>query len=348
MKRPDGLIAVLVRLGLGRLLDRLRGESRLTVLAYHRVAPWQDPGFNSFKPVVSATPAVFEQQMALVASSFSVVSLDALGRFISGEADLPPRALLITFDDGYLDNYRNAFPVLRRHGIPAAVFLLTGAIDRGTLPWWEACARAFGSTAIRRADLPLLGERDLSTPAARDGALGLLVARLKRLPEEEKRERLGQLAEALGVPPAAADPGLFMSWEQVREMTAAGITFQPHTVTHPILARVDRVAALREIEESGRRVAAETGAPLRAFAYPNGQPGDYDAVTVDLLRSLGYAMAFTLSPGPLRYRAVREHPFEIPRVYIGRRDSMDTFVLKVMGVPALVARRRFVAERGSP
>jgi peptidoglycan/xylan/chitin deacetylase (PgdA/CDA1 family) len=341
MRKSHLLAAMLHKIGAARALDAFWGPNRLTVLAYHRIAE-VGPDFDHYLPNVSAAPDLFARQMDWVAQRFHVIDLAALRAFVEEGKTLPPRPLLITFDDGYLDNYQNAYPVLRAHGFPAVIFLITGKMDHPARPWWDECAYYFLHTPRQQATLPLIGPSDLSTPEQRTTAREALMRRLKTVPESEQQAALHALPDALGVS-ILPEPPLFVSWDQVRELVANGIACQPHTETHPILTRIPPDEARRQIAGSRARIAAETGQDVSAFAYPNGTLADYSRDTIQVLRETGYTLAFTLSPGPLRAGQVQRHPFEIPRVYLSRRDTLETFIMKVMGLPVLADRRRFVA-----
>ncbi len=345
MKKSHLAASALRHMGASRVLDAYWGSERLTVLAYHRIS---DGGtsqqFPYYHPNVSATPAMFVRQMAYVAEHFNVIDLETLNDFIVHGDPLPSRSLLITFDDGYLDNYVHAYPVLRDHGFSAVIFLLTNCVDNPAVPWWDECAYYFHHTELQMADLPLVGERDLATFSLRIAAREAVMLALKRADEAEKLAALGELRAALKVEPVPRDPALFMTWNHVRDLVANGVACQPHTTTHPIMTNVDQSEMRRQIAESSQRVKEETGQVIRAFAYPNGLPGDYDAATMQALHDEGITMAFTLTPGPMRVGDVRRHPLEIQRVYLGRRDTFDMFVMKTMGLPALVDRSHFVGE----
>jgi peptidoglycan/xylan/chitin deacetylase (PgdA/CDA1 family) len=282
--------------------------------------------------------------MAYLAAHFSVIDLAALNDFVVHGKPLPPRPLLITFDDGYRDNYVNAYPVLRKHSFPAVIFLLTGRIGTSAPSWWDECAYYFHQTKLDHAALPLIGESDLSSASLRKAARETLMRALKRVSEAEKLGALAKLRSALEVEQAPHDPDLFMAWDQVRELVTNGIACQPHTVSHPIMTRIDVPDRRREITQSCEQIRQETGQTITAFAYPNGLSGDYDVATMQILRDEGITMAFTLSPGPMRAVEVRRHPLEIQRVYLGGRDSFEMFALKVMGLPALWERTGFVEE----
>jgi peptidoglycan/xylan/chitin deacetylase (PgdA/CDA1 family) len=326
-------------------LDWFWGKQRLTVLAYHRINDYPSPDFLGYAPIVSASPQMFERQMEFVAQHYNVIELEALQRYVLEGIPLPPKPLLITFDDGYLDNYQHAFPILRQYGLPAVLFLVSDCMDAPATPlWWDACALYFRNTQKTSASLPLLGDREFGSAHERQAVLDELIARLKTLPEPDKQQALQQTAVALDVSRNTDYPPFFVTWDQVREMVAGGVACQPHTVTHPILARVTPAEAHRQLAESKARIQAETKQPTFAFAFPNGQPGDYDANSLRSLHELGYTVAFTLAPGPMRASAVRSHPLQMKRVYLGRRDSFEMFLMKIMGIPALFSQAPF--EKG--
>jgi len=332
---------VLYAVGGPNLLNAYWGKDRLTVLAYHRITDATDPAFPYYRPNVSADTATFARQMEYIKAKFNVVSLAQVGAFITKGEKLPPRPALITFDDGYLDNYQNAYPVLKGLGLPAVIFLMTSRMDHPAPPWWDECAYALHRTPHTAAALPLIGVVDLSTPAARQSATDALLRALKTVPEAEKLAHVRALWGTLDVQPPTTEPPLFVNWDQVRELVANGVACMPHTVNHPILTRIDTETARRELAESKAIIEQKTGQPCMGFAYPNGTPADYNETTFAILKELGYTAAFTLTPGPARLEQVRRLPFQIKRVFLIYKDSFEIFALKVMGLPAVAERFGF-------
>lgn len=335
MSRRAQFASLLSNLQIPPMLDTLWGSSRLTVLAYHRIIDIDGADFDFFEPNVSATPAMFEQQMAYVNQHFSVVSLDQVLRFLWHQEPLPPRPLLITFDDGYLDNYQNARPILKKYGFPAVIFLMTSRMDNPhQRAWWDQCAYVFHHTQASEATLPTLGKVTLGQGIHRRPHRDAVMRYLKTIPEAEKLTTINQLAAQLGVAPPQDSP-IFMTWDQVRDIIADGISCQPHTVNHPILTRINRDSLFDELSQSRDIIAEKTGQAITAFAYPNGTTADYNQEAIQILQQLDYQVAFTLTPGPMRASAARKHPYEIRRVYLGQRDTFEMFKLKVMGLPVL-------------
>lgn len=335
----------LYNIGMWRALNVFWGAKRLTVLAYHRIIDGDVPEFDFFEQNISATPDMFARHMAFVEQHFNVVSLADLEAHVVDGKPLPTRPLLITFDDGYLDNYENARPILKRHGFPAVIFLMTDGMATQKRPWWDTCAYYFHHTRLPEAELPLLGHCTLNTDTERRAARNTLSRQLKTIPEEQKLEIIGQLSNLLEVPPPQ-DKQLFVNWDQVRELVADGIACQPHTVHHPILSRVGQDQQYAELRDSRDTIVRETQQAVVAFAYPNGTIADYNQYSLDALRELNYKLAFTLTEGPMPLSQVRQHPLEIQRVFIGKKDMFETFALKTMGLLRLFERPSYV-EKGA-
>lgn len=313
---------------------RWYGGDRLTVLAYHRVADGWDPDLAGYRPNVSASAGGFAEQLDWVAPRFSVVGLGDVLAWLDGAAPLPRRPMLITFDDGYLDNLETAAPLLAARGLPAVLFLTTGPLDGGPALCPDVVAKIFGDSTVSSADIPMLGHRDWGSPGDGDLVGREFVMAVKRLPTDRRDANISALADALGTAVPASIPGLYLDWEQVCSLH--GWEIGAHTVTHSVLTSIDREAALGEATVSKLRIEGEIGRPVRAFAYPNGSPDDFSDETGAVLTEAGIDLAFTLVPGPSRASEVRSAPLEVRRVYVDRTDDLATFAGRVMGVPRML------------
>ncbi len=281
-----------IRLGEGspRIARRVRG--RYLVLIYHRVNDAPSPFMIDCVPT-----ALFDGMMAYLARHFDVIGLGEIVDRLRAEEPLPPRAVAITFDDGYEDNYLHAFPVLKARGLEAAFFVTAGLVERPGALWFDEVLDAFERTPLAFATLPGRAEpADLGGAAARLGEAHRVLEALKPMPDAEKRAAIAALRESLGVAPSTPSSRL-MRWEQIREMAEAGMEIGSHTLTHAILSRVPEPQAEREIVESKRLIEARISRPVRLFAYPNGKPGDYTAANIAMLDRAGFVAAVTTSPG---------------------------------------------------
>ena len=252
--------------------------------------------------------AAFAERMHCVRDWCNVLPLDdAVSALARGT--LPARALAISFDDGYTDNATVALPILRRIGLPATFFVATGFLDGGRM-WNDTVIETV--RAARGAEIDLarqgFGRHPVGSPTERRAAIGAILAQLKYLPQPERQSRVDAIAAEAGtVPPR----DLMMTHDQLRSIAAAGMGIGAHTVSHPILARLDDAAARREIADGRDALAAIVRAPVRLFAYPNGRPNvDYTTRHVDMARELGFAAAVSTAAGAARTGASL---YELPR-----------------------------------
>jgi peptidoglycan/xylan/chitin deacetylase (PgdA/CDA1 family) len=268
----------------------------LQILIYHRVNDDKDPFFPGLPT------DIFRRQMEYLAHNFRVLSLEEAVRRLR-EQDLPDNAVVVTFDDGYRDNYVNAFPILKSFSVPATIFLTTGAIGSGRVIWHDRVFSAFRetvATGLAGVDGIYKTYRLISL----DEKLRAQSDFLRFIRAQKDCERLkwiDWLIKNLEVTDRKIIPGLMLSWDEVRTMSQHGISFGSHTVSHPILARQRGDRARDEIWKSKREMEKELGVSVVTFAYPNGSEGDFDETTKELLRDAGYQCAVTTRFGPNAY-----------------------------------------------
>jgi peptidoglycan/xylan/chitin deacetylase (PgdA/CDA1 family) len=245
---------------------------------------------------------LFEAQMAHLARHFSVLPLPEAVRLLE-RGMLPRRAVAVTFDDGYADNYDHAWPILRKYGIPATIFLVTGALDRKAQLWWDEVIEDVQRLA--RHPLPQrenghtlpdwlvsLLDRLCGDADPRAAALDM-VRRMNSLSRQEQRQSLDVLSGFASSSPNDR-PDVMLTWEQVSEMHRSGISFGSHTITHAVLDELDDEEAQQEIEGSIERLQEKLEAPVGAFAYPRGLGASRAR---RLLERAGIEAAVTTEPG---------------------------------------------------
>lgn len=263
----------------------------LATLTYHRVAPATD--LVGAPSLVSASPSAFEEQVAYLARRFRVVGLDDVLEARERRRPIGRRAVLLTFDDAHRDFGAYAWPILRRHRLPATLFVPTAYPDapEATL-WWdwlyEALAHAPEGTVL---ELPG-GSVRLTGPTGRADAFRRVRNEVKRRPHDEGMALVREIAgERLTTEPPR---GTVHGWDELRALAADGVTLAPHSRTHPLLDRieVDRLDA--EIAGSREDLAREIGAAPPAFAYPSGATSP--AVREAVARA-GMQVAFTTQRG---------------------------------------------------
>jgi peptidoglycan/xylan/chitin deacetylase (PgdA/CDA1 family) len=320
------------RLGILGLLERLAAaRPGLVVFTYHRIAePGADPYYD---PVISATPDSFQTQVDEIGRRARVLTLaEAMERIASG-GPWPGPAALITFDDGYRDNFEVAAPILRGRGIPATFFLPTAFLETPRLPWWDRVACIIKQTRVRRLELPRrpAGDGPAGPPPLRidldamprSQAIRAIIAAFL---DETIRdgpwflEMLVDRAEVV-VDGEAMARALFASWDQVRRLTGAdtGLSVGSHGHSHRKLAGLDGDSQRRELADSKRILEDRLGREVAALAYPYGWPGAYTAETKALAAQVGYRAAFVAVEGINRPGTL--DPYEIRRLNVGSGDS---------------------------
>jgi peptidoglycan/xylan/chitin deacetylase (PgdA/CDA1 family) len=281
--------------------------ARLSILIFHRVHARADGLFPA-----EPDSAHFDRICSWLARWFEVLPLDAAVRCLAA-ADLPARAACITFDDGYADNHDVALPILQRHRLTATFFVATGYLDGGRMfnDSIIETVRSARGTVLNVTDLAegLPPQLDISDLAARRNAIATLISAFKYRSVQDRDRLTADLQRRAQVDALPND--LMMRSAQVRALHEAGMQIGAHTVTHPILARMNDEDASREITESRHALEQIIEAPVPLFAYPNGRPGeDYSVRTVELARAAGFSAAVSTARG---FSVAGTDPFQLPR-----------------------------------
>lgn len=298
---------------LGRRL--LRG--RAVIFMLHRFA-------NSECGVSGHSPERLRRSLEyLRRRRFELVSLESLLRGLAAPSGSGGGAVAFTIDDGYLDQATVGAPIFAEFDCPVTTFVTTGFLDGKMWFWWDRIRYVFEKTQRRSLRVPVGGqtcEYAWTHDGERNAAVDSLVNRCKTIPDTEKLRVMDDLAAQADLTMPSAPPPEYrpMTWDDVRRCERRGMSFGPHTVTHPILARTHDRQAETEITESWRRLREEAASPVPVFCYPNGKPGDYGLREYQILAKAGLIGAVVGRPG---YVESREHlttgttdtRFQIPR-----------------------------------
>lgn len=267
--------------------------AQLPILIFHRVQPEPDALFPE-----EVDAAQFERILSWLGSWFRVLPLnEAAARLRDGT--LPARAICITFDDGYADNYTEALPALSRHRMHATFFIATGFLDGGRM-WNDTVIESIRRTQSTTLDLTSigLGIYGTATNGEKRHAIDAIIPQLKY---EASAVRAEKAAAVAGIAAVEPPDDLMLTSAQLRELHAAGMGIGAHTVSHPILAQCDIESARDEIQTSRQRLQELIGTRIGLFAYPNGKPGtDYLPEHARLVSELGFDAAVSTSPGASR------------------------------------------------
>ena len=337
LRKSDYPIIAAHKLGFFELVQRFM-PSVLTVLNYHRIDNIDRPGFDTFRPNVSASVADFDRQMEYVSRKYRVISINDLVNFLKNRKSLPAHAALITFDDGYLDNYVNAYPILKKHGLSAVIYLATDYIEVDKPFYWDLIAYCFFNTKKDVAELPGYGTLTWTDQKSKETGMHTWIESLKQIPDARKQKLVERLPEILAVNiPAGYFQKMTFSWAQAYEMRQNGIELGGHTASHPILTRITLDQVSLEVSRCKQRIEEMTGKPVLSFAYPNGQSSDFNTDIATKVREAGFETAFSLLPGPVSYSSLKRDRFAIRRVFLSHKDNFSRFVAKITGLPRLLS-----------
>lgn len=284
--KPRQLVSCILQYSAANAVALALRRNTLTVLCYHRILDSTDPERESIDPALVTSTHVFERQMQAISRQFNPITLSDAIHWLDGQRSLPPRTVLITFDDGVSDTYSNAFPVMRRYGIPGAVFLATGFIDTPKRHW----------TDVVHEQVAALSGND---------AAAAEVERLKRMPSSCRQEALETSGSHT---PAGATRCGNLTWDEIGEMSRHGFEFGSHTRNHLILPHEPDETIWRELTGAADDIRLRLGHYPISFAYPDGQ---FDDRSVRLVRQSGCRAAFTCDEGFANRRCNR---LALPRI----------------------------------
>ena len=304
----------------------------LTVLAYHRAVPVGVPSLFD-EGVIDTTPQAFDDQVAFLRRWFDLIGLDELSAAQRGRR-LPKNPLLITFDDGYLDNHDVVLPILQKHGARATFFVATRFIDERRLFWWDKIAYLVkhSDRSSIKLTYPTVTKLRVDQPHVAIDELQRLVKGTAGLDVDRFLDGLG---EACGTAPtraaerAMADD-LVMSWDHVRALDRAGMDVASHTATHRVLGTVADGELVGELRESRERLEAELGKPVFALAYPVGK--SLDKRRRHAVREAGFELGFSNKSGVNHRWSI--DPLDVKRIALDP-ESGEGFFRAMLAVPYL-------------
>ncbi|MCC6344956.1 MAG: polysaccharide deacetylase family protein [Bryobacterales bacterium] len=302
--------------GVSSLLGLLPPRDSLLVLNYHRIG---NPDDDPFDPgVFSATAAQLSEQISFLKRHVSLVTLEEALAFVNGALREKTRRcrVLITFDDGYLDNYEVAFPILRSQGVQGVFFLATSLVGSCCIPWWDQIAFLLKTARQRRFLLHY--PDDLAVDLAGNGMTKSLrdVLGLYKRPGNADPERfIVELKDAVKGDDLPGTLRRFLSWDEAREMIAGGMAIGSHTHSHTVLNQLEPEQQRGELAQSRMQLRQRLGGEIDALAYPVGAADSFSEKTQQLAKEAGYRAAFSFYGGTNLPGITR--PYDVKRVGVG-------------------------------
>lgn len=328
---------------------RLRGTGRLQLWLQHATAPFRRGAVvllyhRVFEPRsdpqnLCVSPQHFSEQMEYIRKYLEPMSLQGLAQSFK-DTQLPKRAVVVTFDDGYADNLHNAKALLERYEVPGTVFVTTGYVEQEREFWWDELDRLllYPGTLPETLYLNLNGSnyqwqlregrgysaKDFDcyhdwhvgqdAPTTRQDLYQSLCGLLRVLPEDERRHALVELRMWAGEMPTRRPTYRAVSPDEILHLTEGGLVeVGAHTVNHPVLSLLPVVSQKSEIEQSKVYLQKILGRPVSSFAYPYGSRADYTRDSVGLVQEAGFACACSTFANKVGRNA---DPFQLPRILV--------------------------------
>jgi peptidoglycan/xylan/chitin deacetylase (PgdA/CDA1 family) len=284
--------------GASHLLSLLPARDSLLILNYHRIGNPQDDLFDP--GVFSATAEKFDDQVSYLKRHLSLVTLDEALAFIEGtiKEKTSRCRVLITFDDGYLDNYQLAYPILRTHGAQGVFFVATSMVGSCQVPWWDHIAYLVKTARRRRFSLGY--PADLAVDIDQNGVNQSLKSILKfyKWPENSDPTRfIRELAEESQGEELPGTLRRFLDWNEAREMCKGGMAIGSHTHSHNLLSQLSPDRQREELSNSRAILKEKLGVEVDTLAYPVGARTSFTDQTQKLAKEAGYRAAFSFYGG---------------------------------------------------
>lgn len=277
-------------------------KGKILVLMYHRVVSENERHQYPTQPGMYVRKDVIEKQLLFLKKYFTIISVPEMIEHIrKKKLEGDKRYCVITFDDGWLDNYQNAYPVLKKHSIPATIFLPTDFIGTKRRFWsdkMEVLLTELEEMPVERMDffISSLKSRFRVSVDPKGKILNEridhIIDKCKILPEEEIDIFIEETSRYLDI--SIPSERVFLNWKEVKEMSSNGISFGSHSCTHRILTKLKIKEIRREIESSLNTLRKKDVNFFPAFCYPN---GNYSHAIIRLLKTTEYVTAMTTDFG---------------------------------------------------
>ena len=296
-------------LGLVRFFQNgIRRRSGICILGLHRVLDPEAERRTNSQESIMLRETTFAKMLEFLSRRFCIVSLESFLTDGDTAVDSSKTCCILTFDDGWVDNYRTAYPWLKKYEAPATIFLATGWIGTGEGSWVEEL-RSLWKDSARRGEVRS-ALRWASREQDQEEEIEETIEHLKHMPAEQRLRVMSALLKAHGNGNRSQEIDRMMTWHEVEEMNRDGIEFGSHTVTHSLLSFENDEMVDRELQESREVLEEKLHKKVRAFDYPN---GDYDDQVKKKVKEAGYECAFTTRGGWHRFGG---DPYAIRRIGI--------------------------------
>ena len=297
------------------------------VFNYHRIGEKDNCAFD--REVFSCTTDAFEKQCLFIKKHFNVISLDELCVLREQKQEHKKKYAVITFDDGYIDNYQEAFPVLKKYNIPATFYVATNFVGNDLIPWWDEIAYILRKAEGKTYQLPNQKQTYYLKPNEIEAVISRIIYDAKRLDgitvidvlDDIRSTFLEELSEF-----NTERHTLFMGWNHLKEMVQNNMKVGSHTLSHQVLSQLTEKEQKHELSQSKAIIEQYLSTSIDSVVYPVGRSHCYTEKTCQLAQSVGYHFAFNNEPGRI---TLNSNSYDLNRFCIGS-DSIIELKLTVL------------------
>lgn len=280
----------------------------------------------------------FDTQMRYLKKNYNVISLYELISTLKSNHTFAKNTAVITFDDGYLDNYRNAYPILKKYGLPATIFVVSGLIGTKKFAWWDKISHSVLES--NKHKLVFVFDRkfihlDLNTKQKKLEDISFLHKFFSKYTSKKRDKAVAKLCNLLDIQGYGNKSAnlLFMNWEQLKEMSRNNIEMGSHTVSHPFLSNIPSREMFLELNDSKNMIEKKLKMKVNSFCYPS---GDMNIDSRVMVKEVGYASACSIRTGIVSRKS---DIFALERVGINIQDDLPIFAMKTTKLWMLITSR---------
>jgi len=320
MGKKELLASFLNKSGSLRLVTKLV-STNLIIFNYHRI--YTQPLLTQYNEGVFAhSEDVFLAQMKWINNNFNIINEDELINILDGKVTLTGRNAMITFDDGYIDNYELAFPILQHLKIPATFFIACNQIEGITQPWWDQVSYLLKTSKNNKISFNGLEFHIRDNTQFVEDTINDVLRVFKNSPVVDVPELLNSLVSSCEtpLPEQACLNKQFMSWTQIKEVSTKNISIGSHTMNHNTLANLSEDEQREELGQSKYVLESKIEKEINSVAYPVGGPTAFSKVTTQIAKDVGYKIGYSFING--YYQNADINRFEIKRVELAQNTSL--------------------------
>lgn len=280
---------------LGLTLSKYILPNGLYCFNYHRVGNAKSSQYDP--NVFSCDEGRFIEHIKYIHENFTVIKLEDVSTILDNTLTNKKYAL-ITFDDGYIDNYLCAFPILKRNAISATFFLATNFINDIEIPWWDKIAYLVRNAQVDKVKLTDWPKTIVFNKNNISDSIRQVLDMVKITKEQPIESVLSELERKLNITSEKLvnNEPLFMTWDMVREMNEAGMDFGSQTCSHRIMSHLNSEIQDVEAKLSKQVIENEINCNIKAFAYPVGGANSFTAETIQIIKKY-YLLSFSFISG---------------------------------------------------